>query len=212
MTRSILLRLNLLLGCAALSVGPAALASESATGARQIFAQAETAYRLGRFEEAIGSYSRAYELSAHPELLFNIAQCHRHLEQHRQAAFFYERFLVLASRNAPSRPLARKLLAEVTARAEQQERVLGASTPADEPRRALDLAPPPLPPPDAVTGALGTGPSAAAEASPPLYRRWWFWTAVGTGIAAGAAATFAASERRPTATLGEIRFPEGATR
>ncbi len=74
----------------------------------------QKAYDLGRFDEAIGHYSAAYEAMPLPALLFNIGQCHRQLGQFERAAFFYGRYLDLAPR-APNAALTQELLQEVGA-------------------------------------------------------------------------------------------------
>jgi tetratricopeptide (TPR) repeat protein len=163
------------------STPPPAL-TEFEQRARTEFERAQRAYDLGRFEEAIVHYSRAYEALALPPFLFNIAQCHRLLGEYAQAAFFYRRYLDLAG-NPPNAALARELLGEMEQRQsdhERLERETGARV-----RAALMAHPEP------------------PEDLEPLYRRWWFWAAVG-GVVAGVTAVTVASSQPSRTTLGTL--------
>jgi tetratricopeptide (TPR) repeat protein len=81
--------------------------------AKTLFKDGETAYNLGQFEAALTKYSQAYKLKALPGFLFNIAQCHRQLQQYERAAFFYGRYLDTAGPKAPQLEVARGLLEEM---------------------------------------------------------------------------------------------------
>jgi hypothetical protein len=50
-------------------------------------------YSKGDFSTAIAEFEKAYEVAPSPILLFNIAQCHRHLGNQERALFFYRRYL-----------------------------------------------------------------------------------------------------------------------
>ncbi len=101
--------------------------------ALEFFDRGTTAYNLGRFEEAIRWYEKAYEEEPQPAFLFNLAQSHRQLGRCERAAFFYRRFLS----EDPATP-ARE---EVEARIAEQDRRC-AEKPAPPPP-----SPPPPPPP-----------------------------------------------------------------
>src|SRR4051812_47113433 len=53
----------------------------------------KTHYDLGRFDEAIDEFQKAYELDQNPVYLFNIAQSYRQKGEPSRAIFFYKRFL-----------------------------------------------------------------------------------------------------------------------
>ncbi len=61
--------------------------------ARVFFARAETEYRLGHFAKALANYQAALKFRHHPSIIFNIAQCYRHLKKAERAIFFYKLFL-----------------------------------------------------------------------------------------------------------------------
>jgi tetratricopeptide (TPR) repeat protein len=76
-----------------LSLAGSAGAAGKREDAKRSFKEAEAAFGLGRFEEALAGFTRAYELAPHPSVLFNIAQCHRNLRNYERAIFFLERYL-----------------------------------------------------------------------------------------------------------------------
>ncbi|MFH2005675.1 MAG: PEGA domain-containing protein [bacterium] len=61
--------------------------------ARKHFEQGETLYRQGEFNKALAEYKKALAFKRHTAFIFNIAQCHRHLGNLKQALFFYRLFL-----------------------------------------------------------------------------------------------------------------------
>ena len=158
--------------------------SEAEILARTEFNLAQREYDLGRFSSAIAHYSKSYEAMRLPELLFNIAQCHRHLGQYDKAAFFYRRYLDLSG-TPPNASLTRELLAEMEQRVKEKtdaERALA--------RNAANALKHPLP----ATETDGV----------PLHKRWWFWAAAGTVVAAGITAAAVAASQPPTPTLGTV--------
>jgi tetratricopeptide (TPR) repeat protein len=194
----------------------AALASATAAGAapnpreqaKVEFDRGQVQYRVGHFQEALEAYTRAYELFPAPALLFNIGQCHKNLQNHERAIFFFEGYLHDEA-NPARRALAQELLAE--SRAEMERAALSAraakekekenepnanrstppakvsgshsatTPPALNPAAGSDVAPAPL---------LGAGrqESVPSDEATPITRTWWFWTAVGVaaiGVASG---------------------------
>ena len=148
-------------------------------------AQGHRLYQLGRYQEAIAEYRRAYELRADPSFLFQIAESYRQLGATEQALFYYDRYLAGAAEGS-DRDAAEERVSEL-------ERLRA--------RPAVAATPPGL------IAAPGTG--AGAKAPTPLWRRWWVWTAVGAAVAAGvtAAALAGRSESSvPTTDLGNKKF------
>ena len=149
--------------------------------------RAEVQYKLGRFDEALEGYSRAYELVNAPGLLFNIGQCHKNLKSYERAIFFFQEYLREETR-PERRTLANELIAE--ARAEMERQRVSPPSPSESASEG-GVAPPSVPtwrePP---VGEEADAPSKAAPslapAAPsdvPLTRKWWFWTAVAAGAA-----------------------------
>ena len=57
--------------------------------------------KIGRYEDAIDEFRRAYELRAEPRFLHEIAEIYRRLGATAQARFYYERYLA----SAPEAPI-----------------------------------------------------------------------------------------------------------
>ena len=172
---------------AAAEAAPAASAN-SAEEAKLVFAEAQKAYALGRFQDAIVKYERVYELTNHPSLLFNLAQCHRQLNNYERAAFFYDRYLSTAKPPIPNEQTARDLLAEMSAKRDEARRV--------EAEKAAQ--------------AQLAQPAPPTVESKPVTSKWWFWVAIGAGVVAAGTITavaVATSQPQPPATsLGTINF------
>jgi hypothetical protein len=61
--------------------------------ADQHFKRGVALYNEGKYAEALAEFERAYELTPHPLVLYNIAGCHRQLSHYAEAVGFYRRFL-----------------------------------------------------------------------------------------------------------------------
>jgi tetratricopeptide (TPR) repeat protein len=147
-------------------------------------AQGHRLYQLGRYQEAIAEYRRAYELRADPLFLFQIAESYRQFGASEQALFYYDRYLAGAP-EGPDRDAAEEHVSEL------------------ESLRAR---------PAAATPGLVATPENGAGAKKlptPLWRRWWVWTALGAALVAGVTAAALAGRAEssvPTTDLGNKRF------
>jgi tetratricopeptide (TPR) repeat protein len=193
---------------------PAPARAGSKTEAKVEFDKAEVNFKLGRFQEALEAYTRAYEIFPAAALLFDIGQCHRNLGHYDRAIFFFEGYL--REENNPSRrKLALQLIADSKAEIEKQQAAVAQAPDVATPPVQTEL-PPPAPDVDhkalaardlalAPVGAaptLVTSPAAADDKQErPLTRRWWFWTAVGAGVVAAAAGAFLYYESGGTSTV-----------
>lgn len=184
----------------ALLVHSAALAQDGGRPAanedpKAIFADAQKAYQLGRFEEAITKYERVFELTDHPSLLFNLAQCHRQLSHYERAAFFYERYLATAKPPIPNEDLARELLAEMSQKRDAEVAKKAEEKAAQERARQEEE---------------GRRLAQKAPEAKPVTQQWWFWVAIGGAVvAAGTITAVAAATARPAppaTSLGTIQF------
>jgi tetratricopeptide (TPR) repeat protein len=176
--------------------------------ARQHFERGTTAYNLGRFEDAIADYRRAYEVKGDPAFLFNIAQAYHQLGVDDQALFFYKRYLA----SHPEPPNRAEVQARITA---LEPRVAArASLPPEERPPPATLLPPRAPHEDVGLLRPGARPETNAPTRPAplsLFGRPWFWAAL-VGLAATGFVTAALlSTRRaeteiPSSDLGNARF------
>src|SRR5262249_8727523 len=74
--------------------------------------RANALFQIGKVKEALELYEKAYQLKAHPAILFNIAQCHRELKEYQQAVRTYEANLV-AFPDSPKRVAVEALIKEL---------------------------------------------------------------------------------------------------
>ena len=93
--------------------------AEDAEEAKRHFDKAQTAYKLGRFDEAIKEYEGAYRAMPEAAFLFNIAQAHRQQYQidrspgHIQKALSLYRAYLRESPSAQNRDTVMKLIDEL---------------------------------------------------------------------------------------------------
>lgn len=80
--------------------------------ARSHYEKGDAAYNLGRFDEAIGWFTKAYEAWPVPDFLYNIAQSYRQAGNCKQALFGYKRYLSLKDKDK-SAPLSKKERGEI---------------------------------------------------------------------------------------------------
>ena len=193
------------------AAGGGAGKSDARSQAKAAVERAEVDYKLGRFQDALDGYRRAYELFHAPMLLFDIGQCHRNLGDPDKAIFFFEGYLREETRPEPERrQLTEDLLVELRTDS-QRRRAIAAAAAAATAREATPPPAPPTPPPplrrrlqlEAADDARGE--SGALLARPPqpapgekrsLVTRWWFWTAIGGALAAGATVYYLTGEPR----------------
>ena len=209
-----------LLACVLVAGIPAAARADSTRDqAKAEVAKAEVHYKLGRFQEALEAYARAYELFPAPVLLFDIGQCHKQLKNHERAIFFFEGYL-REETHPGRRRLAQDLVAKSRADLEKQNAAAASGQPSPPspasapPQPVLPLAPEPgpgSPPPEAKMPSPTVPPLLAATPPPgddgeqsratPITSRWWFWTAVGAGALAVAGGAFMYSRSGDTMTV-----------
>jgi tetratricopeptide (TPR) repeat protein len=189
---------------AILGAAPRIARADGIEEARKLVAEAQTHYKLGRFQEALDLYARAYELHKAPGFFFNMAQCHFQLKRWERAIFFYESYL-REKPEAPNRAVVEQLIGEARRhlegedtqrRAEEQRRRDEEARRAEEERRAAA----------AAEEARLTEASERPRGT-PAYKTWWFWATVGGAaalVAGGAAYYFSGDTTRvpPEGSLG----------
>jgi hypothetical protein len=113
MTRATVLVLAIVLGAAV----PAAAqpSADDRAEAKKAFKRAEAAEKRKDWRTAIDEYQRAYELAPHPYVLYNIALDYERLEEFRDAATFYRRYLD-EQPDASDRARVEKLITTLRAR------------------------------------------------------------------------------------------------
>jgi len=194
---------------------PKAEVADRTNDAKASYRQGETEYKLGRFDEALAAFSRAYELNAIPGFLFNIGQCHFQLKNYERAIFFYEGYL-RDSPAAPNRAATQGQIAMAKRELAKQQRLARktpmtptavAPTPTAEPSSApIAVKPYVVPASEPAVVPMQAAPQ--VEASTPVYKTWWLWTIVGVVVVGGAAAaTAVVLTSKPKAVLPSGSLP-----
>lgn len=192
--------------------------------AKRLAEEATSKYNLGQFQEALDGYSKAYETFPAASLLFNLGQCHRSLGNHERAVFFYEGYL-REKPNAPNRDVVEELLVEErTSLTKQREEEATRKAAEDEAKRkAADEEARRKAEEDADrkraadderrrrASLIGTsgGAGAGGSHSDPVYKRWWFWTAIGVGVGVLAGSTIYITQRDSVLPAGSLGTLDG---
>jgi len=171
-----------LVTCLAVTALPARVAladTAQEKAAKRHFERGEKLFALGKFDEALEQYQKAYDAEPIPGFLFNIGQCHRNLGDYESAVFSYKKYLKLDP-EAPNREQVEGLI-------EDLERKLAED--------------------DTDRFRLRKKPEPEREGA-PVYKKWWFWTGiavVGVGAGIGIYAV-TSSGGVPDSELGTIVF------
>ena len=152
-------------------------------------------YAQKEYAAAVDRLQLAFQIEQKPRLLYNLARCHFELGHAEEALSLYQRFLRLEV-NPPED--IRKRANEESMRAQEMIRAAEQFRPVEDPRP--NKRDPPaggnrLAKPTTSAGSVDGKPGATAVESVPIYKRWWFWTAIGgvtlvatvAGVAAGSA-------------------------
>lgn len=132
--------------------------------------RANQLYDQNVFTVALSEFHAAYLLQPYPLLLYNIARIHHKQSHYSDAIAYYQRYLETAHPDREAR--ARQLLAE----ARQEQYVLE------------EMPEPPPAPCTPESGPIVAVPLSTRPAPSPVYKRWWFWTAIGVAAAGVAVA------------------------
>jgi tetratricopeptide (TPR) repeat protein len=171
--------------------------------AKKLFDEATEHYKVGRFAVALEGYEAAYALFKAPAFLFNIAQCHFQLENWDRAAFFFEGYL-REQPNAANRTLVEDLIRdarerEAASRTNEQRKLDLAKARKELERKEQERL---------AAERERNRLAAQVEAQPtPVYKKWWFWTAIGGFAAASVATTVVFATRDtvlPSGSLGTV--------
>ncbi|MBN8469982.1 tetratricopeptide repeat protein [Corallococcus exiguus] len=226
--KALSLALALALGTPFPAVAAEATATAADDQAREKFSEGNLAYDLGEFDRALKAFSEAYRLKPLPAFLFNIAQCHRQLNNPSRASFFYRRYLSLSQGEPANADVVRELVAEMDAKArvqEEQRRERERFARDRELQKAREQAA--LAEARANEARLAANPSAAREkngasealamqvpdasvkteegASKPWTRRWYVWAGAGAvALLAGGAVWVATAPNPRDTTLGTV--------
>jgi tetratricopeptide (TPR) repeat protein len=196
------------------SLSSMAFAGNDAQAAKGRYESGVRHFDLSEYESALVDFKEAYRNKPDPVLLYNIAQCHRRLGHTEEAITFYRSYLRRAP-DAKNREEVERRISELeTIRnaenaailnsngggpkpspisAEAQQRPSPVSAEAQQNAVAETAATDPAPAVD-----LGAQDGPAPKTTGTIYKRWWFWTAVGFVAAGTATVAVIMAERDPT--------------
>jgi tetratricopeptide (TPR) repeat protein len=178
--------LALVVACFVAVAAPRAASADDPAmrAAKRHYDRGEKLFALGKFDEALDEYQKAFDAKPLPGFLFNIGQCYRNLGDYDQAIFSFKKFLKLDP-ETPKRDAVEKLLEELEDKKERGEgKKLILKKQQEEP--------PEQPPP---------------ATKKPIYKEWWFWTGVGAVAVLGGVGIYVeAKPSAPGTELGNITF------
>jgi tetratricopeptide (TPR) repeat protein len=165
-----------------------------------LYERAKAASAAGDPDEALRLYKLAHEVRPDPLLLFSIARILHKQGKTQEAVPYYTRFLAAPTDDPVPRKKAEEYLAQIR---EGNRPTQAAATPAAAtPAAATPAAATPAP----IQAPTPTSPTPVE--SKPVYKKWWFWTLIGVGVAGGVAAGVAVAATSATAGNG---LPDGVT-
>jgi tetratricopeptide (TPR) repeat protein len=163
--------------------------------------QAREAYAGGRYQDALDIYVKLYAEQLHPNYLRNIGRCQQNLGQPDKAISSFREYLRKAKNLAPGE---REEIDGYIREMEELKRQQAATAAAPPPQPAVPLTPsaiePTGPPPPLQ---LTTPPPGVSAEAAPIYKRWWFWTAVGVAVVGGTVAVIMATRGNKDIPCGE---------
>jgi tetratricopeptide (TPR) repeat protein len=162
------------------------------------YERATRAYDVGKYQEAIEEYQKAYEIGGDPPMLYNIAQAYRLSDQPADAVRFYRRYL-LRSPNARNREDVERKIGDLERTIEERKKAAAAAPPPPPPTQVPTTPPPvqppplvqPVTPPPALT-VKGTGAQNGGEAGQGRARKIVAFSLIGAGAIAGGVAIYEA--------------------
>jgi len=213
--------------CLSMATIPISAQADDAVTAKAKYESGVRHFDLSEFEPALADFKEAYRNKPDPAFLYNIAQCHRRLGHTDDAIAFYQSYLRRAP-DAKNREEVERRISELdTIRGAGDASIAGSSSGKPLPPPTAVKAPKKpepentVPPSTSATqpNTVPTTPSeahaaatpatsaaldfsshdqAAQESRSPIYKKWWFWTAVGAVAAGTAAVVTIMAERDPT--------------
>jgi tetratricopeptide (TPR) repeat protein len=145
---------------------------------KQLYKTGDKGNDLEKFVACAQEFEKAYKIAPLPKYSYNAAQCHRRAGAPAAAAQWYRQYLA-DDPAASDKEKVEQRIAELEAELKAKESPREAPRPEKKP---VDLSPAPPP-----AGPAAVAPPAAppAEEARPVYKKWWFWTAL-VAVAGGA--------------------------
>ena len=144
-----------------------------------LFERAKQQSKDGNLDEAQRLYRQAYDLRADPRLLFSIARVLQKQSKWKEAAAFYQNFIDSPLHADEQKQKAAEYVQECRRQTAEQDKASAVEAERTKRQATIDAASASDPTPG------GHGESAGGRAA-PVYKKWWFWVAIG-GVAVAAA-------------------------
>ena len=170
------------------ALGVGSVHAQAASDTREIKARED--FAAGRFQEALDIFARLYAESLHPIYLRNIGRCYQGLQNPDRAIATFRDYL------RKSKAITHDEKKEIEGFISEMEDLKRQREAAAAQPAASAVATTPVP--AAADPAAGKQTSssqavlvgtprttAPAEASSPIYTKWWFWTLVGAVVVGG---------------------------
>lgn len=141
--------------------------------AQAMWEEGAARYDLGKFDQAIDLFEKAYEVWPFPEILFNLCQGHRQ-QKNYERAIFYCRSYLRNKKDAENRSEVNELVVEMQAILDAQKQ-FAAHPPEGVQRPAVPLLHP--------DGTPASRPAQAPGPVDPWYGDSWGWSVTGGGAA-----------------------------
>jgi tetratricopeptide (TPR) repeat protein len=153
--------------------------------AREHYAQGEAAFKAGQYDQALAEFEAGFATLPRPKFLLNIGHTERKRGQLFKARAAYKKYLLMEPDSKFSDNVT-AVIAELDSAIADDSRAEAARTPApvavpilkgaSAPRAAETATP--------MLALESPGPVASPDGagSPPIYRRPWFWVAVGAVV------------------------------
>jgi tetratricopeptide (TPR) repeat protein len=164
------------------------VSSQAAAQQDDVELTARTHFAAGEYQQALDIYAKLYAQTLHPTYLRNVGRCYQNMGKPDEAISALREYLRKAENLEPKhREEVEGFIREMEDLKRQRDGTgagAGVGSPATAApqvmRPALSVVAP------SPTPKLTASPSGEddAGASKPLYRRWWFWTGVGTVVVA----------------------------
>jgi tetratricopeptide (TPR) repeat protein len=183
------LRVSILL--VAILVGSVQADEDPTVQARQLFDSGRRHFDLAEYDAALADFKEAYRIKDDPVFLYNIALCHRLLGQKTEALRLFKNYLQRRP-DAPNREDIERRIAALDEEIASEARARAA---AEMERMAAA---------QSETVSLTSRPTE----KPPLYKRWWLWTAVGGVVVVGLAVGLGVGLGESAASSGRYTFPK----
>jgi tetratricopeptide (TPR) repeat protein len=147
------------------------------------YEKATRAYDLGKYQEAVDEYQKAYEIGGDPPMLYNIGQAYRLNDQPTEAIRFYRRYLQ-RSPNARNREDVERKITDLEKLIDERRKAAAAVTPPPAPTTPtppVKITPPPVTPPPPQPIVPPPPPPEPSRA-----RQVLGWSMIGAGVIADA--------------------------